>query len=151
MGQYRDCLTCPAHQHSRWSFSQWVHEFTQVLDQIQYQGVVIHDWNDVPGNRHMHWDATLFLGGVAHRIEIDGPRHDLVVGQRLMEDMQKDHIVCAHPSRSLLRLTYHDVHAWPLKLQLYLQCRMQLLLPGVWGTAWYLPFQGQGFGMLNII
>jgi hypothetical protein len=118
---------------------------------MQYKGVAVYDWNDVPGQRRMHWDATLFLGGLAHRIEIDGPRHDLAGGLRLQEDIHKDQIVSADPSRSLLRLSYHDAHAWQLNLPLYLQSRMQLLIAGVWGTRWYQPFQGQGLGLLNII
>jgi hypothetical protein len=151
MGQNRDCLTCPAHQNSRSTYSQWVWIFHVVISEMAYPGVVIFYWNDVPENRHMHWDATLFLGGMAHRFEVDGPRHRIVRGVRLLEDIQKDHIVNTRPAISLLRLSHHDVHAWPTKILLYLQSRMQLVIHGVWATEWYRPFQGQGDGSLNII
>lgn len=147
----RDPLLCPAHSGHYRYFSTCVTQFFTVLQTIGYQGVVVWDWHDVPGQPRMHWDATVFLHGSAHRFEIDGPSHDLVNGTRRIRDVTKDAVVKQNPVYSLLRLSYHDRLVWALTLQLYIQGRIQHMYGGVWGTAWYLPFGGQGHGMLGII
>lgn len=151
MQQNRDCLKCPAHDNTRWSYSKWVLKFFNLLQATQYQGIVIYDWCDVPTNSHMHWDATVFQWGLAHRIELDGPTHDLVHSCRLVDDLEKDRIVCEDASRSLLRLSYHDADAWHLCLSKYVQARVQGSIEGVWGSRWYEDFQGEGYGRLNVI
>jgi len=122
-GHHRDPLLCPAHQPQYANYSQYVTLYFNVLAFIGYQGVVVWDWHDVPAHPHMHWDATVFLAGVVKQ----------------------------NPNHSLLRLSFHDRHAWVLKTQLYLQGRLQNMLGGVWATAWYWPFAGQGHGMVAII
>ena len=151
MSQSKDCLKCTAHNSTRWSYSQWVLKCFSLLQAIRYKGVVIYDWHDVPTNTHMHWDVTIFLGGLAHRIEIDGPRHNIGDGHRLAEDEEKDSIVCQNASRSLLRLSYDDVDAWRLLLEHYMTGRMHSIYPGVWCSSWNQDFQGVGFGMVKIL
>lgn len=150
-GQHRDPLLCPAHQPEYANYSQYVSLYFNTLVVLGYQGVVVWDWHDVPAHPHMHWDATIFLADRAHRFEIDGPVHELQHGNRPLHDVVKDGVVKQNPNLSLLRLSYHDRHAWQLKTHLYLQGRLQNMLGGVWATAWYWPFAGQGDGMVAII
>jgi hypothetical protein len=149
--QQRDALLCPAHQNEYANYSQHVTIFFNMLQQMGYQGVVVWDWHDVPEHPHMHWDVTIFLQGIAHRFEIDGPVHELRNGNRPPEDIAKDSVVKENPNHSLLRLSFHDNNAWYLKTLLYLQGRLQNIYNGVWATPWYLPFMGQGHGMVGII
>lgn len=150
-GQHRDPLLCPAHQPEYTYYSQYVTRYYDVLASLGYQGVVVWDWHDVPGHPHMHWDATIFLAGSAHRFEIDGPVHELQHGNRPLCDLVKDSVVKQNPNLSLLRLSFHDRHSWRLKTHLYLEGRLQNMFAGVWATAWYWPFAGHGYGMVAII
>lgn len=142
----RDPLLCPAHDVARHTYSDCVLYFYNVLQQIGYQGVVVWDWNDVPQRRHMHWDATLFTADFPHRIEIDGPVHDLRAGLRLPGDICKDARVLGTAGVSLLRLKHQDCATWAVSLQTYMHGRLQFQIHDVWGTVWYLPFQYPGHG-----
>jgi hypothetical protein len=123
--------------------------FFDVLQMIGYQGIVVWDWNDVPQHPIMHWDATIFIGGLPHRIEIDGPVHDLRNGSRLPEDVAKDAVVIQAPGLSVLRLKHQDRLTWAHSLLTYIDGRLQFQLSGVWGTAWYFPFQYPGQGPMH--
>ena len=146
--QFRDSLLCPAHDQARHTFSEHVQDFFDVLQMIGYQGLVVWDWNDVPLHPLMHWDATIFVGGLPHRIEIDGPIHDLNNGERNLGDVLKDASVLATPGISLLRLKHQDALTWAQSLLAYMDGRLQFQLHGVWGTAWYHPFQYPGHGAM---
>ncbi len=142
----RDTLRCPAHDAARHTFSESVTRFFNTLEVIGYQGIVVWDWNDVPQHPIMHWDATIFIGGLAHRIEIDGPIHELRNGDRLLGDVHKDQVVIDTEGLSLLRLKHQDCVTWAQALMTYIGGRLQFELDGVWGTSWYLPFQYPGQG-----
>jgi hypothetical protein len=129
--------------------------FYHAILMIGYVGVVVWDWNDVPLHPHMHWDATIFVGGLPHRIEVDGPIHDLINAERVLGDVMKDQAVIETPGLSVLRLKHQDCVTWPQALMAYIGARLQFQIHGVWGTAWYMPFQypGQGpmLGYVQII
>ena len=143
---FRDVLLCPAHDPDRHTFSECVKYFYEVLQILEYQGVVVWDWNDVPQHPRMHWDATIFIGGLPHRMEIDGPVHDLRDGDRMPEDVVKDQAVIETPGLSVLRLKHQDSITWAHTLLAYIHGRLQMHLDNVCGTAWYLPFQYPGHG-----
>ena len=144
----RDALLCPAHCQACNTFSRWVYKFYQTTVNLHYDGVVVWDWNDVPGNMHMHWDATLFVGGLAHRFEIDGPVHDLINGERRHRDVAKDGIVIQVGTFSILRLKHQDFNVWLDAIVNHMQNRLVLNLVGVWGTEWYAGFEHLGNGPL---
>lgn len=146
-----DPLKCPAHQMNYSNYSQYVTLFFEQLQYMGYAGVAVWDWHDVPAEPHMHWDCTLFLGGCAHRFEIDGPVHELRDGDRPLVDERKDAVVKNVPNLSLLRLSFHDRNAWAWKVLMYIAGRLQHFYNGVWATAWYTPFAGQGYGMVGLI
>lgn len=145
----RDTLLCPAHSGARHTYAESVFDFYTMLQQIGYQGVVVWDWNDVPQRPLMHWDATLFFHGLAHRVEIDGPIHDFRHGVRLPGDLRKDAQVIATEGLSLLRLKHQDSATWSLSLQIYMHGRLQLQCDDVWGTAYYDPFRYPGQGPMQ--
>lgn len=145
----RDTLLCPAHNPARHTFSDWVRCCYDVLQAIGYQGIVVWDWNDVPQHPLMHWDATIFSSGMPHRLEIDGPIHDLRGGARMLADAVKDEIVIDSPGLSVLRLKHQDSLTWAQSLLAYIDGRTHFELEGVWGTAWYLPFQYPGQGPMH--
>jgi hypothetical protein len=97
----------------------------------------------------MHWDATIFTSGMPHRIEIDGPVHDLRGGARMLSDVVKDEIVIETPGLSILRLKHQDSLTWVHALLMYIDGRSQFEVHDVWGTAWYLPFQYPGQGPMH--
>ena len=148
---FNDPLLCPAHNPARWSYSRWATIFYLCLISIGYNGIIVWDWYDTPENHRLHWDATVFLGGMAHRFEIDGPVHEIRGGNRPNADVRKDDIVRRNGAIGLLRLSYHDAHQWPLRIAQYIQGRLAGEMPGVWGTAWYLPFQGVNYGEVQIM
>lgn len=74
-----------------------------------------------------------------------GPVHDLKWGLRMYGDIVKDEQVLAE-DLSVLRLKHQDCATWAVALQGYVDCRLQFLVHGVWGTERYLPFQYPGHG-----
>lgn len=144
--ELRDTLLCPAHDPTRHTFSGCVLYFYNVLQQLGYPGVVVWDWNDVPQRPLMHWDATLFREGMPHRVEIDGPIHDLKNDMRMHGDIVKDDLVVATPGLSLLRLKHQDSATWALALHAYMDGRVHSELDDVWATEWYRGFEYPGWG-----
>ena len=105
-----DCLLCPAHQAGAHTHSVWVTCFYNTVTALDMHPVMVHDWNDVPGNPRMHWDCTLFFRGRAVRFEIDGPCHE----PRHYNDVPKDAIVnnwqplADQNSLVVVRMHFHD-------------------------------------------
>ena len=83
--------------------------------------------------------------------EIDGPVHELRDGDIPLLDKTKDAAVKSVPNLSLLRLSFHDQNAWAWKVLLYILSRLQHFYNGIWATAWYTPFAGEGYGMVGLL
>ena len=114
-------ITCPVHE-SPIATSQWAQKFYKLVASHKAHSIqgIVWDWYDVPGNHHMHIDATVFAGDSCFRFEIDGETHfDSSGTQRSEIDIDKDAILRAH-GVNLLRLHYRDVNEWPKYVQHFL-------------------------------
>ena len=103
---------CPAHDKACATYSAAVKHFHEIVQCMQCFDKVIWDWHDIPECPGSHIDATVLLGDVALRFEIDGRSHFSQQGtQRLDSDESKD-AVLTHAGMRVTRLHVDDVDSW---------------------------------------